>query len=178
MKRSKKMNFLSESILLEESGLPKINTIIIVSVTALIVLFLVWANMLIMEESVAIDGQVILYDLGNKPIAFLGFVRTSDLVQISLGSDVYIDIPGVTSRQSLNGMVIEIDISPHYDTQNNAYYEVLIELNESDDKVDELSSILVTGMESQLKVITGSRTMLQYLLGTLYDTGRGAFNIK
>lgn len=175
MKNKKKMKFLSESILLEESGLPMINTIVIVSVTTLIILFLAWANMLIMEESIELDGQVVI---NENDLELLGFVRTNNFILVSENADVFIDIPGITNRKSLKGSIVSINTIPKYDIQNNAYYEVKIKLTESDEEIKELSNILVTGMESQVKVVTGTRTMLQYLLGTLYDTGKDAFNIK
>jgi hypothetical protein len=176
-KKRRKMRFLSESILLEESGLPKINSVIAVVVSVIIIMFLIWSNQLIIEESISIKGQVIVIEASDN-IEFIGLVRTSDLVAINFGADTYIDIPGITKRQGLNGIVNKINTQPQFDSNNVAYYEIYVALNESDKTIGELNNTLIAGMDSELRIVTGSRTMLQFLLGTLYDTGKDAFDIK
>ena len=176
-KNTRKMNFLSESVLLEESGLPFMNTIVIVTITLVIILFIVWSSLLILEENISVDAQTIV-ESDSEEIYFVGYVPSKDVVFIDEGARIYITIPGVTNRQKLKGVLHEVYLTPKYDTQNNAYYEIRVELDESQSRTDDIKSTLLTGMDANLKVVTGSKTMLQYLLGTLYDTGKTAFNIK
>lgn len=171
VKKKNKLKFLSESILLEETGLPKMNVVITVCVSLFIVAFVAWANLVVLEEDMTIGGQVTVTTLGHYEM--LGLVPAKDIVDLSVEDPVYVSIPGVTGREKMTGMITAINTSPQYDTSGNVFYKatIVLESNDSD-------QTLFEGMEGSISVVTGNKTLLQYLLGNLYDSGKDAFNIK
>lgn len=174
MKKNTKLKFLSESILLEESGLPLINTIVIVSITLFLVLFLVWANYMEIEDTISVTGFSAVSGTSIEDKSFIGFVQTKDVTSIDIGQKSYIDIAGITGRQSLSGSVKRIGDEPIKDTQNRTYYEIEIQLlTETIDGFD-LEEVLLDEMESDIQIVTGTRSLLQYFLGNLYDVGKNA----
>lgn len=176
MKNNKNMKFLSESILLEESGLPFINSIVIMSVALFIITFIAWSSFVYMEDTVSLGASTIASD--NNKYEFIAKAGTSDVIAIEEGNRVYISIPGVTGRQSIVGTISDIDTNPNHTEQGRTYYEVTIDYVLEKHKKAELEEILIEGMEGQMKIVTGTRSMLQYLLGNLYDTGKEIFSIK
>jgi hypothetical protein len=159
-----KFKFLSESIVLEETGLPFINTIIILSVALFLGLFIAWSSQLTMEDGINVTGNVVEMESGTAKYQVNCYAETNNVLSIKEGSKVYIKIPGVTGGKSLNGYVAKIDNKPQFDSQNKVYYTVEVEFdNES------VKETLLNGMEARVEIITGTRTLLQYLLGSLYD---------
>jgi hypothetical protein len=177
MKKKNKLKFLSESILLEESGLPMLNTIVIIMITVSILMFIIWSSYIVIEESVSVSAQL---NINEETSAYeaIGIVGTRDISTISENAEVYFAIPGVTGRQDITGVLREINAEPKYDSVGNVYYNVYISLGLTDNLKKEIGTKLLKGMEGKLTIVTGTRSMLQYLLGSLYDNGRDAFNIK
>jgi HlyD family secretion protein/adhesin transport system membrane fusion protein len=72
--RTRKLGYLSESVLLEERGLPYIQSTLIIVVSLLILAFIIWANFLTIDDKVSIDGYVIP---DEESYIFLGLAPTS-----------------------------------------------------------------------------------------------------
>jgi hypothetical protein len=168
MKKKHNYRFLTESILLEESGLPKINTIVIVSVFVFLALFIVWANMLEIEETIKLEGRVI--DL-NDEYKVIVEIPSEDIVNVDEGFIAHITIPGITYRDSILGS-IEIFNKSAKESDNGTVYEALIVIDKNDYKEYDLKETLLNGMSTNVKLITETKSLIQYLLGNLYDTGK------
>ena len=166
MKKNQKLKFLSESILLEESGLPFSSVAVIVSIAIFIGLFLGWSSQVMIEDSVTIQGNLEEINLDQAEMSIIGYATTNTITSIEEGSIVYINIPGLTGQMSLRGKVAEVGTEPITGNQSKSYYPVTVRFSKNQSE-----ETFLTGMETSLKIITGKRTLLQYFLGSLYDTG-------
>ena len=166
MKKNQKLKFLSESILLEESGLPFSSVAVIVSIAIFIGLFLSWSSQVMIEDSVTIQGNLEEINLDQAEMSIIGYATTNTITSIEEGSIVYINIPGLTGQMSLRGKVAEVGTEPITGNQSKSYYPVTVRFSKNQSE-----ETFLTGMETSLKIITGKRTLLQYFLGSLYDTG-------
>lgn len=168
----RKYKYLSESVLLEETGLPNINVAIIVVVTFFVLLFITWSNFIIMEDTLNLTGTVV--ESGDA-VYLYSKLTTSEVINVDRYADVYVNIPGITGRTALTGKVNEVVKTPQYDAEGKVYYLAKVELISIS---AEMKSQLIEGLSARMEVVTGSRTMLEYLLGNLYETGKDTFNIK
>ena len=124
--RNKRYKFLTESVLFEESGLPRINIFIICVVAAIVVMFLVWANFVIMEDTIQLKGVL---NQEDSSFRVLGQVTTSNVALVHEDAEVFISIPGITGRKDMHGEIVNIINEPQYDQDNRVYY--LININVS-----------------------------------------------
>lgn len=173
-KKSKRMKFLSESVLLEESGLPWINTIVILTIAVLLVLFIIWANALVMDESIEVTGSV-----GKEMDSFVinGYVPSTEITMIDEGTLAYIDIKGITDRKSIVGVVDHIYETP-IETEDENYYLIRIGMSDTENSSIDIENELLEGLDTHISVVTDTRTLLQYMLGNIYDVGRNAFDFR
>lgn len=171
--RKNKLKFLSESVLLEETGLPLANVISVITISLMLLLFIIWGNYMMMEEDVVMSGKV---SIESDSFSVLGYVSSNDAVTIQNNAEAYITIPGITSRQAIRGEVKDINTSPVYDDSGKAYYGISVKLLMSNSQNQEMADRLLEGMESQVSIVIDEKTLIQYLLGNLYDTGKKAFN--
>jgi len=176
MAKKHQFKFLSQSVLLEESGLPRINTLVIITITILLIGFITWSNYVDIEEQLSANGQIILSDEGVYKV--IGHLNANDIVKIDEDYRVYISVPGITSKEDLKGNLENILIKPRYTDSGEVYYEFVITFDSAKYSNDSDTNPLLVGMNCRLNIVTGSKTMLQYLLGNLYDTGRSTFDLK
>ena len=176
MAKKHQFKFLSQSVLLEESGLPRINTLVIMTITILLIGFITWSNYVDIEEQLSASGQITLSDEGIYKV--IGRLNANDIVKVDEDYRVYISVPGITSKEDLKGNLDEILIKPRYTDSGEVYYEFIITFDSSKFSNKSDDNPLLVGMSCRLNIVTGSKTMLQYLLGTLYDTGKDVFDIK
>lgn len=163
----KDLKFLSKSVILKESGLPFINQLIIISVFIIITLFITWSNHVNINDTINLSGSI---SLSDNMTEFIVRVPSRNISSIELGNRAYINIPGITNKQALKAKVNVIYNSPFYDKNNNAYFK--IELLPLDDLTLGLEESIITGMDTKVEVVIGSRTLLQYFLGPLWDTSQ------
>lgn len=161
-----KLKFLSESVLLEETGLPLINTTIILSMALLISLFVLWATQMKIDDHLNLSGNVVAVETESGAYQIDCYATSNSVLAIQVGATVYVNIPGVTGKQFLTGYVVETGALPQYDADNNVYYIVQIQLEK-----DNIIEKMLIGMEANAEIVVGSRTIMQYLFGALYDTG-------
>jgi len=174
--KKNKLKYLSESILLEESGLPMINTITILSITIMIILFLTWANYMIIDDTVSVNGYVYTKTTNSNNYMFISLVPSKNISVISEEDPVLLSIPGITNRRSINAYVATINRTPQVNEQGRVFYEVTLNIKATEEMNQTLTTSLLNGMETRSDIIVGSRTLLQYLLGPLWDVGQKAFS--
>jgi len=170
MAKKRRMKYLSESMLLEERGLPRVNVIITLLVTLILVSFIVWSSLVVVEEAVSFKGQVLEGVINNNMM--LGKVAPADISELSLEDLVYVSVPGVTSREKIKGRIINIDSSPQYTSDDQVYYHVVVRMDKNHDGVRDL----LVGMTGSISAVTEEKSLLQYLLGNLYESGKSAFS--
>jgi len=176
MGKKHQFKFLSQSVLLEESGLPRINALIIMTITVIVIGFIVWSSFVTIEESLSSSGQVTMSDTSEYQIT--GYMSANDIIKISEGAKVNVSIPGITSRNTLKGDLVSVNNEPRYTQSGDALYEFLVVFESGKYKFKSDDSPILLGMNCRLEIVTGSKTMLQYLLGNLYDTGKSTFDIN
>ena len=87
MKRKRKsLKFLSKSVLLDESGLPMINTMIILVVSFIILLFIIWANTLVLHDVETITGYIADSPYEDFDYSFIGRIPAKDVLTFKTGT--------------------------------------------------------------------------------------------
>lgn len=165
---SRKLQFLSRSVLLEESGLPKMNRVTILSVFLILVLFGFWASEMTINDSVSIDGEIVQIQ-SDAGYYIDAKVYSGDLGSISEGMPALIHIAGITERKKIDAVVDRIVKVPQKDNYSRTYYEVRVYpvIIEGDKSVSKAK--VVRGMDASVEVITGTRNLLQYYFSRLWD---------
>jgi hypothetical protein len=74
----------------------------------------------------------------------------------------YITIPGLTGKERIEASIRSIESQPSQVNTERLYYGILIDNPNREMKLYE-------GMEIQIDIKIGERTLMQYLLGRLYD---------
>lgn len=95
---NKNLQYLSRSVLLEESGLPKVNRNVILVVFFIILLFVFWANEMIINDTVNITGEIVR-DSSSYGYYVSAKVYSNDVGTISEDMDAFISISGITDRK-------------------------------------------------------------------------------
>lgn len=179
MNKSKNnLKFLSKSVLLEESGLPRINTYTILAITSIIVLFLVWSNFMTINDTVSVSGYAVKSELEDSNYTYVYRVPSRNITLIKAGQKLQMTIPGITVKETIKSSISHISREPVVDNQGRTYYEIQITPQIDSSYRGELNSTLMNGMEINGEIIVGSRTLLQYFLGPLWDVGQKAFGSK
>lgn len=159
--KSNKLGFLQESVLLEERGLPFMHNLIIITVAVLVIFFIIWSNFLTVDDTVSFSGVIVENAVGD--LSFVGYAATADIPVVELGQEAYISIPGVTGRGSIVAIVKDFETEPLVSESGARAYPVYL------DMMDQANYSIYEGMNVTVKVKTGSKTMLQFMLGALYD---------
>lgn len=170
MKKKRDYRFISESVLLEERGLPFIKVLIIISVTILIFLFILWSNTYEIDEELVYRGVV---DLTGEDLVFMGQVPADQVLQVSVGQEMFIMIRGYGDGEEVAGVLTHIEDNPRMSTSGSIYYEVTIVPRNQNMWTQGLP---LKGMVCQVRTVIKTKTLLNYLLGNLYDTGRELFD--
>jgi hypothetical protein len=171
MRNKHKNKFLTESILFEESGLPKINVILSLFIFILLVLFILWANRLTVQETLSVSGAL---EETSSSYMIQARVLSREIAQVDEDATAFVSILGVTSRKPLVGYVSEINTLNKTSSSGLTYYDVYISV----DDFGVYEEDLLKGMDCSVKVVTDEKSLLAYLLGNLYDSARTAFNVK
>lgn len=164
----KNLKFLSRSVLLEESGLPKINRVIIVSVFLMVVLFTLWANQMLINDTVSVSGKIVR-DISEKGFHVNLSVPSKEITMISEDMEALISISGITDRKKIDARVERIIKVPQYDDYSRTFYEVRVVPMVDDETQKTLKHIVIRGMEARVEIVTGKRNLLQYYFSKIWD---------
>ena len=174
-KKRSNLKFLSQSVLLEEAGLPRVNTLIILVVFTMVVSFIAWANVMEIDEVVAVNGVVVQEKSADLNFSFRAQIPSREIGNISEGFSVVMNIPGVTEKKPVTGKIELIKKIPATNQQGVAYYEAIVKPGNDKEMLKNLDEVLLDGMETKVEIIVGSRTLFQYLLGPVFSARENAF---
>jgi len=172
MKIKNKYKFLSKSVLLEESGLPKFYGVTIFIITIFIIGFLLWSNQVKINDTVSANGYAIKVTESSNRHDFIAKISSKNIGQIRVGNKVMISIPGIRDRERVIGKVIIIDHKPEIDSNGRVLYKISLEPELDQVTRDKLELLLLDTMETKIEIVTGNRTLLQYILGPLWDASK------
>lgn len=164
--KNNKLKYLSKSILLEEEGLPKINIAIILTVCVTVALFLVWASIMEVKDTVKADGIYNRELNGGNQATFI--VNSNEVTEVALENTVFITIPGVTKKDTIKGRIIDVQLEKR---ENGAVYIVVANLELTDRQRVLIEGLQLNEIEVSGEIITGSRSVIKYMLGPLWDIG-------
>ncbi len=164
----KNLQHLSRSVLLEEMGLPKVNRNIILIVFFLIVLFVVWASMMTINDSVSISGEVRM--AGNQAGYYIDAkVYSGQVGIVSEGLKANINIAGVTEKKKISATIERVVKVPQKDNYGRTYYEVRVVPSAIQEEREHFRVKLIKGMDARVEVVTGTRNLLQYYFSRVWD---------
>lgn len=175
--RKNKLGFLSRNILLEETGLPGINYLIIITIFTIVCAFIIWANFLNMDEISTIDGALLVDSKEKVPSKFAAFIEEKDFNQFKSGQNAQIKIPKISNKIIIQGVIENINKEVIIERKDKKYYEAII--NVSDEEKSKISQVLIKDSVSiTVDVITGSRTLFEYLLKPMMKSLDNSFKEK
>lgn len=169
MKKRKNLKFLSQSVLLEESGLPRINTLIIFVVFAMVASFITWSSIIKIDDVTTVKGAVVQEENKAQKISFNAKIPSKEILVIKEGVPVSINIPGVTGN-NIMGTIEYIDKTPITDSKGDVYYKAVVKASNDSGTLIEINKIIIPGMEANVNIITGSRTLLQHFVGPIFKS--------
>ena len=172
MRKQQPYKFLSKSILLEEQGLPHIQKITILTISLMIVLFITWANFMTIEDKVSIKGYAERDYFNDCGFEFLAMVPSDEISAISYGDKINLSISGLTNKHKIPGIIEKINTKPTVDKSGRVYYQITVKPSLNQDVMKNIQPMLYDKMETRIEVIVGTRTLLQYFLGPLWDASR------
>jgi hypothetical protein len=169
MKKNNNLKFLSRSILFEEQGIPNIYKISILAVTIMIISFIIWSSQVIINEKITVNGYAekdLFVDIGYD---FIALVPSRNISEVRQNNSVFLSISGITNKNKISAYVSKIDKKPIRDSYGKTYYKVTITPAITDTEKEKLKLIILDRMETSSEIVLREKTLLQYLLGPLWD---------
>ncbi len=104
-------------------------------------------------------------------------VTTKDIGHVKVGDKVRVKVLTFDFARygDVEGTLQSISPSTYSDEKGNPYYEALVSLSKNHAGNPEANNKLIPGMTVQADIITGQRTILQYLLKPIHSTMQLAF---
>ena len=118
------------------------------------------------------DPVVEITPIGDS-LLVLGQIKTSDRARIWLGQKVSVSISAFEFSRygSLEGTLIAISPDSFTDNKGLSYYEVKIKTKEASFGENEL---VLPGMSAEINILTGKKTIMEYILKPLKDIKQNA----
>jgi adhesin transport system membrane fusion protein len=104
-------------------------------------------------------------------------ITTLDIGHVHVGDPVRVKVLTYDYARygSIYGVLTEISPTTFFDEANKMpYYKGLIELDKQ--YVNEKQNVLQAGMTAQADIVTGSKTVLEYLIKPIYNNLHGSFH--
>ncbi len=175
MKRNK-LSFLSKSVMLEEKGLPRMSSVIILVITIIVVLFIYWASILNINEKIVLSG-FITPELVDKNTAVLN-IPANSIASVEVGNPVYITIDGVTTKDTIKGIIVAVDLGSYEDAKGEKFFNADVDLNLTERQLVKLKQVVSDRFIVKSEVVIGHRSLLSYMLGPVWDIGEEAISTK
>ncbi len=174
MKKRHQYKYLSKSILLEESGLPRIHLLTILTITITILLFIIWSNFMVVNDTVSVKGYVEKHPFSDSGFQLIGMVASKDIASIKLNDPIKLSISGVTTKNKISGKITQINENPYVDRNGDAHYQIVVVPQNENQVMSTLTPVLYDKMDTRIEVIVGSRSLMQYFLGPLWDASNNS----
>lgn len=159
----KRYRLRNEADALESYGLPHMHIFLIFMVLLIVSSFLTWSNYVKLDESLLVSGMTIQE---NGEWKYIGYADTSKITKISMDNPVMIYYEGNSEETAVWASIEDIDRQPFIDN-NRSMYQITFITGEQ-----LYSENYMEGMEVNIVIKVGERTLLQYLMGYLYDAVR------
>lgn len=169
-KRKEQLRFLSQSILLEESGLPGLNIALILLVTLSVVGFLVWANIFQVDETLSLTGKIIQDPVSQKNGGFemTAMIPATDLYKVREGSRAMLAIGGITKKNPIPVTVINVDPTSVVSDGPQGMISVKLAADDAK-KLESIKPYILTETKTTVTVVTGSKTLFESLMGPVLN---------
>lgn len=176
--KQKDLKFLSQSILLEEQGLPKMSLWIIMSVFLMLTLFIGWSILMNVEEIVIVNGEVIVsQEIGKQP-QFRLEIPSYDGGVILTDQEVMITVLGSANKKRIQGFIQTLNSEPLTNESGNIYYEAIVVAVDESEKTVNSSINLMKGMPVRAHIITGKKSLFEYFIGPIIQVKNNALREK
>ena len=118
------------------------------------------------------DGVVEITPLGDS-LLIQARIKTSDRARVWIGQKVSVTISAFDFSRygSLEGTLIAISPDSFTDKQNQSYYEVKVQTKKASFGKDE---VVLAGMTAEINILTGKRTIMEYILKPMKDIKNNA----
>lgn len=176
--KKNKFKFLSQSVLLEEQGMPKLNFWIIVIVFAMVVSFVSWSIVMELDQVITVSGSVIGDNNAEGTYAFSVQIPSEEIAVVDEGLRVTINIPGVKTSSPLMGKIERVETVGTTSTSGNVYFEGKVIPDKNSNQYATVESQLHLGMKVNYQVVVGKRSLFEYFLGPVLKTNESAFKEK
>ena len=100
----------------------------------------------------------------------VGYIRPGQI------ADIKVDSYDSSRYGSMRGEVLQISPSTYLDENANPYYKVKVALEKTWLGEQEGQMVIIPGMTVQVNIITGSKTIMQYLLKPVTRGFQSAFS--
>lgn len=166
------LKYLSKSMLLEEEGVPRINIMIILTISLTILLFILWAGIMEINEAVHANGIYKDYE-GDTRTAEL-IIPSNKVTDISIQNMVFLTMPGVTNKDTIKGYVTEVKYLKNESDDTITMYLAIVKLELTERQLASIKKLGLEQIEVSGEIITGKRSLLKQFLGPLWDIGKNA----
>lgn len=118
------------------------------------------------------DPVVEITPIGES-LLILGRIKTSDRARVWIGQKVSVNISAYEFSRygSLDGILVSISPDSFTDEKGVSYYEVKVSTNKSSFGKDKQ---VLPGMSATINILTGKKTIMQYILKPLKDIKKNA----
>ncbi len=144
-----------------------LNGLIIVAVFLIITSFIVWSVMMEMNEVTTVQGVIL--DEADSHVLQAG-ILPGDLGNVQRGQPVTVQI---SRYETVSGKITEIALNNENNGQGMPYYKVRAELD-YDDHIFKQNPAMA-GMTVNAEIITGKRSLFQYLVQPVLASRERAF---
>lgn len=176
--KQKDFKFLSQSILLEEQGLPKMSLWIIVSVFSMLILFIGWSILMNLEEIVTVSGEVAVSQEFGKQPQFRVEIPSDDGGVILLDQEVVITVLGSVEQKRVHGVIQTLNSEPLTNDSGNTYYEAMVVATDKSKIAVNESINLMKGMPVRADIIIGKKSLFEYFMGPIIQVKNNALREK
>lgn len=176
--KQKDFKFLSQSILLEEQGLPRMSLWMIISVFSMLVLFIGWSMLMTLEELVTVSGEVAVTQEVGTQAQFRVEIPSSDGGVIMRNQEAVITVLGSASQKRIQGVIQTLNPEPLTNESGNTYYEAMVAAVDKS-KISVNGEVnLMKGMPVRVDVITGKKSLFEYFMGPIIQVKNHALREK
>ena len=109
----------------------------------------------------------------GESLMIVGRIKTSDRARVWVGQKVSVSISAFDFSRygTLKGTLIAISPDSFVDNKGNSYYEVKIKTNKA---AFSKTEIVLPGMSADINILTGKKSVMEYILKPLKDIKQNA----
>jgi len=168
-KKNNEIKVLSESVLLEEKGLPGLNSMIVLIVSFLLCAFIVWSLVMEIEDTVRVSGLVMEDPLIKGQYSVIALISPNEIGGIKEGHKASVSMMDFNKIKPMSGVINALDDAPQLSDDGSWLYTATIQLKDSSEWTQLQNSDLLLGMELAIDIVVKKRTFFEYVLGPIFN---------